>query len=55
MQASVSTEVQLTVGVDTHACPWPWQCIHGWPRRSPIVARGVPTGGQGSPPPPDLD
>src|SRR6266571_9008334 len=27
-------------------CPWPWQCIHGWPGWSSILAKGVPSGGQ---------
>jgi len=51
----VTSRLPKKLGGQWDVCPWPWQCIHGWPRRSPIVARGVPTGGQGSPPPPDLD
>jgi RNA-directed DNA polymerase len=36
-------------------CPWPWQCIHGWPRRSPFLAKEVAMGGQGEYPTPGSD
>jgi len=39
-------------GIDyIYKCPWPWQSIRRWPRRSPKVAIGVATGGQASPQP----
>jgi hypothetical protein len=32
-------------------CPWPWQSHRWWPRWSPILAKGVATGGQRKSPP----